>query len=293
MGSLMKPVFTVLCTGRKGRIMQLRNSNVRCLFALFVCFWWMSAARVPAQVKPALDAAASTAKAEEIIKNAVNALGGAGYLALKNVTGRGLYTPYREEGAGLPSKFTDFIIWPDRERTEFKNSNEKFIQTNTGDTGWLYSGLSKATKDLTPAQVADFKIYTRTTLDNLLRGFWRKEGAQISYAGRREAGIGKRNETVKLTYKDGFEIEYEFGAKDFLPAKAVYRKADAQGVTDLEEDRYGQFVNLNGVNAPFVIDHYRAGKQTSRVNYESIEYNRALPDALFAKPADAKTVKFN
>jgi hypothetical protein len=31
--------------------------------------------------------------------------------------------------------------------------------------------------------------------------------------------------------------------------------------------------------------------QTSRINYESIEYNQALADALFVKPASIKGLK--
>lgn len=233
-----------------------------------------------------------TEKAEEIVQKALAAMGGAAYLNVKTVTGRGQFTAFNDKGTSLPSSFVDFVVWPDRERTEFKSSAGKLIQTNNGETGWMFAGLTKTIKDLTPEQVADFRLYTRTTVDNLLRGFWRKDKAQLSYVGRREAGLGKRNEVVKLTYPDGFEVEYEF-SKDALPAKTVYRKADAQGVTDLEEDRFGQFVNVNGVTAPFIVDHYRAGQQTSRVNYEAIEYNRTLPDALFAKPSDAKAVKFN
>ena len=42
---------------------------------------------------------------------------------------------------------------------------------------------------------------------------------------------------------------------------------------------------------PVVIGHYINGKQTSRINYESIEFNRPLPDSLFAKPENAKAVK--
>jgi len=33
------------------------------------------------------------------------------------------------------------------------------------------------------------------------------------------------------------------------------------------------------------------GTQTSRINYESIEYNQPLPDAIFAKPANIKSLK--
>ncbi len=138
----------------------------------------------------------------------------------------------------------------------------------------------------------NFRTVMRTSLDNILRGWWRAEGAELKHAGRREAGLGRRNEVVRLIYPDGFAVEFEFGARDGLPAKVLYRKANAEGIEVEEEDRYAQFLNIGGVVAPFVIDHYRAGTQSSRVNYQTVEFNRVVPDALFARPADAKTFKF-
>jgi hypothetical protein len=144
---------------------------------------------------------------------------------------------------------------------------------------------------MTREQVEDFRFNIRTTIENLLRGSWRKEGARLSYAGRREAGIGRRNETVRLTYGDGMSVEFEFGAKDALPAKILYQRKNADGQDVPEEDRLAQYVTLDGIVAPFVVDHFRAGVQTSRINYESIEFNVPIPEALFTRPANAKAVK--
>jgi hypothetical protein len=40
-----------------------------------------------------------------------------------------------------------------------------------------------------------------------------------------------------------------------------------------------------------VVDHFINGVQTSRISYEDIEYNRPLPDTLFTKPANIKSLK--
>ena len=34
-----------------------------------------------------------------------------------------------------PSRFLDYIVYPDRERTEFSGAGIKSIQTNVGETG--------------------------------------------------------------------------------------------------------------------------------------------------------------
>lgn len=235
-------------------------------------------------------------KAETILTQAVEALGGANYLNVRTVVGRGFYTAFQDGLSQLPSRFLDYIAYPDKERTEFSANGIRVVQTNSGSTGWLYDGATKSLHDMKPAQVEDFKRGMRTSVENVLRGWWRKEDATLTYIGRREAGLAKRNEVVRLTYPDGFWIEYEFGAKDALPAKVIYKrvrnKTDSDETEEItEEDRLAKPIVIDGITAPFVIDHYIDGKQTSRINYESIEYNRPLLDTLFAKPANIKSLK--
>lgn len=243
-----------------------------------------------------IDQPSGDAKAEAIIKSATAAVGGDAYLNVHSVVGRGFYTTYQDGASLLPTRFLDYIVFPDKERTEFTTQGIRVINTNTGATGWLYDGATKSLHDLKPEQIEDFKRAMRTSVENALRGWWRKEGATLSYAGRREAGLAKRNETVRITYPDGFWVEFEFGAKDGLPAKVIYKRTRAKADSDeteeiTEEDRLAKPITISGVTAPYVIDHYIDGKQTSRINYESIEYNRPLPDSLFVKPANAKSVK--
>jgi hypothetical protein len=241
--------------------------------------------------KPAATPPATDEKAEQVIKNAVEALGGSAYLSVRSLIGRGLFTQYRDGQSGIPSTFIDYIVYPDRERTEFKGTEGKIIQTNTGDTGWLYDGAAKSIKDMTKAQVEDFKRSIRSSIDYLLRGEWRKDGAKLTYVGRREAGLAKRNEVVRVTYTDGYMVEFEFGAKDYLPVKILYKRKNADGEEIAEEDRLAQHIKLAGITVPFVIDHYITGVQTSRINYQSVEFNSAIADTLFARPANVKAIK--
>jgi hypothetical protein len=235
-------------------------------------------------------------KAEQIVQKGIQAIGGPAYLGIQTVIGRGFFTEYRDGRSGVPVRFIDYIAYPDRERTEFSGSGNRTIQTNDRDQGWLFDAAAQTIKDQTPLQVAEFKTGMRSGLENILRGWWRKEGATLSYVGRREAALGRRNEVVKLAYPDGFWVEYEFAALDGVPAKAIYKRKQKNLDTDemeetSEEDRFLRPLPASGVTAFFVIDHYRNGTQTSRINYESIEFNKPIADALFAKPANIKAVK--
>jgi hypothetical protein len=247
--------------------------------------------------RPKTDAPkASTAKVDEkaltIVARAVEALGGHAYTDVRTMVSHGYFTQFREGMQGIPVTFQDYMVYPDHERTEFKGAGVKSIQVNTGETGWLFEGKAKKMTDVTPEQAEDFRTAMRTSVDNLLRGWWRAGGAALTYVGRREAGLARRNEVVRLSYPDGFEAEFEFDAKDASPSKVVYKRRSAEGETVEEEDRYAQYQQIGGVRVPFIIDHYRAGTQSSRVNYDEVEFNRPVPDSLFAKPADVKAIKF-
>lgn len=233
----------------------------------------------------------AAAKAEQILQRAVEALGGGNFLKISTVIGRGQFTPYKGGVSGIPTSFIDYIVYPDRERTEFRGGGVRTIQVNAGESGWIYDSAARSLKDMTREQVEDFRFNMRATVEHLLRGSWRKEGARLSYAGRREAGIGRRNETVRLTYGDGMSVEFEFGAKDGLPAKVLYQRKNAEGQDAPEEDRLAQYIMLDGIVVPFVVDHFRAGVQTSRINYESIQFNVPIAEALFTRPANAKNIK--
>ena len=235
-------------------------------------------------------------KAEQIVQKAIQAVGGDAYFKVQTVIARGFFTDYPGGAPGIPIRFIDYISYPDRERTEFTGGGNRIIQTNEHDHGWLFDAAAKTIKDQTSKQVEDFRTGLRTSVENLLHGWWRKERATLSYVGRREAGIGRRNETVKLTYPDGFWIEYEFAAQDGSPAKAIYTRKQKNPDNDeieefKEEDRFLKPIDNAGVTAPFVVDHFRNGVQTSRINYESIEYNKPIADSLFVKPANIKAVK--
>lgn len=250
----------------------------------------------PQTTSAAAPPTAADQKAEAIVTHAIEALGGNSYLNVKTVVGRGFFTAFKDGMSQIPARFLDYIAYPDKERTEFRGDGILVIQTNTGETGWLFDGATKTLSDMKAPQVDDFKRGMRTSVENVLRGWWKKENATLSYIGRREAGLARRNETVRLTYPDGFWIEYEFAVKEGLPEKVIYKttkkKADSEDTEEVtEEDRLAKPITIAGITAPWVIDHFINGVQTSRVGYESVEYNNPLADSLFAKPANIKSLK--
>ena len=257
------------------------------LFLLAVAGLAQDVAPTPA---PTPVSPANREQAEAVIKKAVQNLGGEKYLNVKTQVGRGKYTTMQDGAAASFQNFVDVIVYPDKERTEFKGSGSKTIQTNTGSTGWAFDGSQELVKVQDQGQVDSWQRGVRTSLDYLLRGFWRNE-AEISYLGERPATLGKRNEVVKLTYNGGLTVEFEFAADDGLPQKSVYKHLNADNEEIKEEDRFAQFIDVAGIKTPFIIDRFTNGVQSSRINYETIEFNKNIPDAIFTKPASKKEIK--
>lgn len=243
-----------------------------------------------ASAQPEPDKTDLRQKAEAVLTRAVATLGGPTYLQVRTQIGRGKFSVLHESNLVSFQTFTDIIVFPDKERTEFKGGGTRTIQVNNGDTGWVFDGAQELVKVQNEGQVANFKQGIRTSLDNLLRGGWKKD-AELTYAGRRPATLGKRNDVLRLTYKDGFIVEFEFAVDDALPQKALYKTTTAGGEENKEEDRYAQFIDVNGVRSPFIIDRFTNGSQSSRINYDSLEFNKSIPDSVFAKPANAKEAK--
>ncbi|MFZ1701611.1 MAG: hypothetical protein WBO10_12955 [Pyrinomonadaceae bacterium] len=262
-------------------LQRARWATLSILLALFLT--------VPAVAQDADDKNDDPEKAAAIVARAVKILGGDKYLQIRTQVGKGKFSIIRERAVASFQSFTDIIVFPDKERTDFRVQGSKTIQVNTGDTGWIFDGDLEVIKQQSDGQVADFQRGIRSSLDSLLRGFW-KGDAELTYAGRRNAGIGKSNDVVRLTYKDGFVVEFEF-SDDGLPQKSVYKRTNPNAEQIPEEDRYAQFIDIDGIKSAFIIDRFTDGKQSSRINFESIEFNRSISDSVFNRPSSVKDAK--
>lgn len=227
--------------------------------------------------------------AEAIIKKASDSVGGDRYMKVTTQVGRGRFSLMKDGVVASSQTFIDVIVYPDKERTEFKGGRTKFVQTNVGANGWVYDGDQELIKIQNEGQIENFQRGMRVSLDTLLRGAWRGKG-EISYGGKRPATLGKRNDVVRLKYEDGLTVEFEF-ADDGTPMKASYKRTNSEGEEVTEEDRYAQWVDVGGIKTPYIVDRFTNGKPTSRINYELVEFNVRVPDSIFDKPSSPKELK--
>src|SRR5215210_3025377 len=117
--------------------------------------------------------ASTETQADAILQKAVQKLGGDKYKNVYSQIGRGNFSILKDGINVSVQTFVDVIVFPDKERSEFKAAGVKSVQTNTGATGWVFDGDQELIKVQTEKQVANFQRGIRTSLDNLLRGYWK------------------------------------------------------------------------------------------------------------------------
>ncbi len=232
----------------------------------------------------------SNSEAEAVLEKAIAYLGGDKYLNVKTQVSEGRFSVIREKRVISYQTFTDVIVFPDTERTDFKGGGVKIVQTNKGDSGWVYDGDQELIKEQTKTQIDNFQRGIRVSLDNLLRRGWEGE-ATLTYVGKRPATLGKRNDVVKLTYKDEFSVEFEFSAEEGIPKKAIYKTKNDSGEESTEIDLYAQFVSVDGIRTPYIIDRRTNDEPASRINYDSVKFNEKVPDSIFEKPENKKKLR--
>jgi hypothetical protein len=209
---------------------------------------------------------------------------------MHTLVSRGQFTPFDKGMSGLPSGFIDYIVYPDRERTDFGKGGEKYIQSNSGSSGWVYEAKQKRIRDQTEDQIKNFQQAMRHDLDNLLRLGWQEKGAKLVYLGRREAWRNNFSEAARIDFADGQSITLHFDPRTKLPMMAEYKTIEGQ-TTSNNQSRYFRWVEFDGVLFPTILDFYREGQQTTRASFDSISFNEKLPEKLFEKPANIKEVK--
>ena len=228
----------------------------------------------------------------ELVKQAAQARGGERFLGFTSIMSTGMYTPFDKGLSQIPVQFIDWIVYPDKERTEFGKGKKKNrrIQVNVGKTGWVYDGDAETLKDQTDKQIQDHLEGLEFDIDRVLRAAVKDSGVEVGFAGREEIRPGERADVVAIKLKSEQTVYLLLDRQTHLPMSLNYEKTGDSGLVK-HEIRYFQYVDYDGVKFPNIVDYYRDSVQSSRVNIQSVKLNVPAGDELFAKPASVKAIK--
>lgn len=228
----------------------------------------------------------------QLIKQVIEARGGAKYSSFKTMLAEGQFTPFDNGVSTVPAPFTYWHILFGKERVDFGKGKKKNrrIQVNVGQTGWVYDGDAETLKDQTAQQIKTHNEDSRFDIDRILREGWKAEGVEVRFAGREELRPGERADVVAIKFDSNLTAHLWLDRNTRLPLNLIYERTEGGGLVR-NEYRFFQWVAYDGVKFPNIVDFYRDGIQMNRVNYSSVKLDAPIGEEIFAKPASVKAIK--
>lgn len=223
----------------------------------------------------------SAKKAQELIQQTIQKLGGQKYLNVRDSTCSGRFATFdRKEELGGYARFIDYVKLPDKNRTEFYKKRN-IIQVRTSTDAWDLDrgGVTEAPPDV----VDNYNEGLKADMDILLRLRLNKEDLVFRYGGSDLVDL-KRVDWVEIVDSGQRTARIAIDKNSHLPLRAVFITRDPYTRERIEEATFfSNWHPVEGVMTPFQVWHERNGRATLRIYFEECKYNTGLDDSLFTK----------
>lgn len=255
-------------------------------------------------ILPVLLAAASVtahaesdqARGKRVIGEALVALGGDNFLAMKDrvETGRA-YSFYRQQLSGLSiakiyTRYVDTGKLHVEERQAFGKDEDTAVLFQPD--GEAYELTFRGARPLAPDRIAR---YIDTTSHNVLYILHSrlKEPGMIFESRGSDVVDNMPVEIVDITDADNNTTTVYFHRTTKLPVRQVfYRRDPVSRYRDEEVTVFSKYRDVGGgVQWPFAIERNRNGEKLYELYAESVQINQSLADSLFMLPSGVKKLK--
>jgi outer membrane lipoprotein-sorting protein len=237
--------------------------------------------RATAQDQDILSPDQSSAKAKQILQQAIAGLGGPAYLNVKDITCEARLGQFGHSGElNGYAKIIDIAKPPSKDRTE-NLPKRNIITVSNGDKGWNLDrgGVSEATI----TDVATFQEDVKKDIDNLLRNRIHEPGMIFRYGGLDVVDY-QEADWVELVDSENRTFRIAIARGTHLPIRKVVDTRDANTRMRSEEiEYYSNYHPINGVETPFQITRERNGIKIYQVFFDKFEINTGVADSLFTK----------
>ncbi|MCS7315976.1 MAG: hypothetical protein RMI94_08050 [Bryobacterales bacterium] len=259
----------------------------------------MKFALVAMCVASALAAQEREARGRRLLEQALQALGGERFRAMRDRVESGrAYSFYREELSGLArttiyTRYLSADVAPGELRVEERQSFG-----NNEDRGAVLFTRSQAYqitfRGARPLPAETLQRYRETTLCNvfyILRQRLDEPGLMAEWRGS-DLWEGQRVELLEITDSDNRSVTVYLNASTLLPVRQVFHRRDPKTRLRVEEvTLYSKYRDAGGVLWPYVIERERDGEKIFQMYSERVEINRGLSDDLFRLPPGIKMLK--
>ncbi len=244
------------------------------------------AAATDAPPTPSPQTAPSTAtpnenaqKARALLDQMVQALGGAAYMNLQDMSQDGrTYSFYHGNPTGAGAVYWRFWKWPDKDRIELTKQRDWVIITN-GDSGYevTYKGAAPQDKD----QLQDYLRRRQYSLEWVLRKWLKEPGIALFYDGPTVAER-KQAEQITIMNARNESVSIAMDTTTHLPLQKTFTWRDPTDRQKNEEyEVYDNYKLIQGIMTPLSISRGRNGDMMNQRFINTVKYNQNLPDSMF------------
>jgi len=264
---------------------------------------WASLRPAMAQPPQELLPEQSAAKAKQVLRQVIAALGGQAYLDVRDTQCDGRAAQFGTAGTLMGfTQFRDLWLLPDKNRVEYFTKGEHtilgflmgsddllithggaMITIFNGKEGWSLDkgGVSNQPDDL----IDNFNEQVRTGMNNMLRRRMNEPGVEVQYAGDDLIDM-KEAEWIEFTDRNRQEMRLGLDKRSHLPLRWVVATRNAETRERTEAiTSYTQYMTFDGVKTPLSLELSRNDRKMSQTFLMACKYNSDLDPQLFTRSA--------
>ena len=221
----------------------------------------------------------SAQKGRALLNQTIAALGGPAYLNVKDMSQQGRsYSFYHGAARGVGILFWLFWKAPQMERVELTKQRDVIYIYNS-DKG--YETTFRGTRPIEQKDLDDYLRQRDYSLANVLRNWVNQPGAVVFYEGPAFAGNAATDQVSIINSKNQ-SVKLFLDVNTHLPVKKSFTVRDPESrERDLEEELYGNYHLVQGVQTPFDSSRLHNGEVTRQRYVNQVRYNTGLADSLF------------
>ena len=218
-------------------------------------------------------------KAKGLIDQAIQALGGAAYTGIQDISQEGrTYSFHLGRPNGVGTVFWRFYAYPDKERIELTKKRD-VIYLENGDKG--YEITFKGTRAEDPKDQLDYQRRHHYALDVVLREWLHQPGTALFYGGQAVAEQKPAQQVTIMNAQNEALVLY-LDDNTHLPIKKSFSWRDpADKQRNVEDEVYDNYRPVQGVMTAFDVTRYFNGEMANQRFLNSVKYNQSLNPSLF------------
>ena len=217
-------------------------------------------------------------KAQEILNQTIQALGGPAFLNFKNISSSGRVFGFSNGQVAAVQPYKSTYAPPDKRRFTY-GKGKPVTLINNGKEAWELDQYGLVHQ--LPEQVRRWKIANHYGLDNLFRSLIKQGGVLIldhgvDFVSNQPAYI------IDVIDAQNIHIRVYIRKSNYLPLRVTYRLQNSI-TKDWEDytDDYSDYQRINGIMTPMNIGRQLNGERIGEVFRSKASYNTTVPAGYF------------